>query len=537
MDGDEKPAAASAPPPVEPPPPPPSTAPPVSTATPPQISASSAPSTTEIPPASTISSSAAPIPPQSQQSQQATPRPPIAASRPQGPFPHFSSHIPATSSAATPSAPIQRGGMAIGVPAHHPRPHQPGQTFFSPSTTFTQPFSSLHRPDQSPMSTAQARQPVPGIQTIGMIGSISSGSQMRLSGVAGQHQQRLGQPAAKSVSPAANQSLSTQKFQTHGLSRPSMAPSSTPTSGAQTPQTLEQQWMAAQGKQLQASPSSSYRPQLKQQVPQQRPHLSQQHQHSLQSTLLQQQQQQQQKNLPLHLQQMQSQQAALPNQSQEHNQQYLPSRNQPMLPPQQAARAQLSVQQKSNIPASLQSAAVQTGAISSVFATDAESGNQILSKRSIRDLVTQIDPSGNNQILSKRSIRDLVTQIDPSEKLDPEVEDILVEIAEDFIESITTFGCSLAKHRKSTTLEAKDILLHVERNWNMTLPGFSGDEIKCYKKPFTNDIHKERLAVIKKSMVGSERDSGNTKNPASAQAAANSKSHAAKPPPIHSPKT
>ncbi|KAM0939694.1 putative transcription factor Hap3/NF-YB family [Dioscorea sansibarensis] len=500
MDANEVPTAASAPPPSEPPPPTSST---VAAPTLSQTSSSSAPATAEVPPSSTsTSSSSAPVPSQSQQTQQSQPRPGVAASRPQGPFPHFSSHIPATSSATTSSAPIQRGGMAIGVPAHHPRPHQPGQTFFNPSTAFTQPFAGLHRPDQSPLSSAQARQPVPGIQTIGMIGSISSGSQMRLSGVAGQHP-RLGQPTARSASPATSQSLSAQ-FQTHGLARPAMASSNTPTSGAQTPQTLDQQWMAAQGKQLQASPSSQYRPQLKQQVPQQRPQLSQQHQHSLQGTLLQQQlQQQQQKNLPLHLQ------AALPNQSQEHNQQFLPSRSQQMLPPQQGARAQLSVQQKSNIPASLQSAAVQTGAISSVVALDAESGNQILSKRSIRDLVAQIDPS---------------------EKLGPEVEDVLVEIADDFIESITAFGCSLAKHRKSTTLEAKDILLHVDRNWNMSLPGFSGDEIKCYKKPIINDIHKERLAVIKKSMVATG-DSGTAKNPASALAAANSKSHAAKPPP------
>ncbi|KAL9318974.1 hypothetical protein ACSQ67_015491 [Phaseolus vulgaris] len=94
--------------------------------------------------------------------------------------------------------------------------------------------------------------------------------------------------------------------------------------------------------------------------------------------------------------------------------------------------------------------------------------------------------------------------VDPLEKLDPEVADILVDIAENFLESIIRSGCSLAKHRKSTTLEAKDILLHLEKNWNMTLPGFGGDEIKSYRRQITSDIHKERLSAIKKSMTATE---------------------------------
>lgn len=105
------------------------------------------------------------------------------------------------------------------------------------------------------------------------------------------------------------------------------------------------------------------------------------------------------------------------------------------------------------------------------------------------------DESGN-RILSKRSIHELVSQIDPSEKFNPEVVEILADIADEFLVSVTTFGCSLAKHRKSDTLEAKDILLHLDRNWNMTLPGFCGDEIKSYRKQVTNDIHKERLAAV-----------------------------------------
>jgi transcription initiation factor TFIID subunit 12 len=41
------------------------------------------------------------------------------------------------------------------------------------------------------------------------------------------------------------------------------------------------------------------------------------------------------------------------------------------------------------------------------------------------------------RLLTKRSIHELVAQIDPNEKLDPEVEDVLMDIAEDFVESVS----------------------------------------------------------------------------------------------------
>ncbi|CAO2824068.1 unnamed protein product [Amaranthus hypochondriacus] len=105
-------------------------------------------------------------------------------------------------------------------------------------------------------------------------------------------------------------------------------------------------------------------------------------------------------------------------------------------------------------------------------------------------------------ILGKRNIKEILNQIDPSGKLHPEAEDALIDIAEDFIDSITSFACLLAKHRKSNMLEAKDILFHIDRDWNMTLPGFGGDEVRTYKKPVANDIHSARLALINKSFVG-----------------------------------
>ena len=48
---------------------------------------------------------------------------------------------------------------------------------------------------------------------------------------------------------------------------------------------------------------------------------------------------------------------------------------------------------------------------------------------------------------------------------------IMLEIADDFIESVSAFACGLAKHRGSDTLEAKDLELHLARNWGIRVPG------------------------------------------------------------------
>ncbi|XP_052177007.1 transcription initiation factor TFIID subunit 12 isoform X4 [Diospyros lotus] len=433
-----------------------------------------------------------PPPPPQSSSSSTSPSPP--------PVPPFSSSGP--SSVPAPSGP--RGGMAIGVPAHHPSP-TPASTSFSSlgPPAFGQQFGGLARnpvvsESVTNPSSSQPRQPIQGM---GSVGSFGSGPPIRPGGIAVHHQQRPLQSSVRPQSTQNNLSSTSQSFQGHGLLRVATggSPVSPSPSTSQSMQSHNQPWLSPGPQGKPPLPPTSFRPQINQQSLQQRSHIPQQHHHPILTASQQ----------PQTSTSQQPQQPSSSLASQDHHgQQFQSSRiAQSLSHQQQFPRGPGFGNSKPSSNTVVQPSTMSSGVPGKV-------GN-----------IDTLEPC--DRILSKRSIQELLSQIDPSEKLDPEVEDVLVDIAEEFVESITTAGCALAKHRKSTTLEAKDILLHLERNWNMTLPGFSGDEIRTYKKPSTNDIHRERLAVIKKSITSADQASSKT---STGQAAGTAKGHLGKAP-------
>eukprot|EP01094_Clydonella_sp_ATCC50884_P030404 TRINITY_DN991_c0_g2_i2.p4 TRINITY_DN991_c0_g2~~TRINITY_DN991_c0_g2_i2.p4 ORF type:complete len:139 (+),score=59.68 TRINITY_DN991_c0_g2_i2:573-989(+) len=114
------------------------------------------------------------------------------------------------------------------------------------------------------------------------------------------------------------------------------------------------------------------------------------------------------------------------------------------------------------------------------------------------------------KIINRQNLQELVAKVDVRERLEPDVEDALMDVAEDFIDSVTSFACNLAKHRGSGVLEARDVRVHLEQNWKMSIPGFAGPPdlgaTKTIRKP--SDKHKQRLAAIKKAMSASSKNTG-----------------------------
>ncbi|VFQ96792.1 unnamed protein product [Cuscuta campestris] len=382
----------------------------------------------------------------------------------------------------------------------------PGQSAIASSAATAQfnlqpQYFSAHRQKAGLVTGSQLQpvnshgQPLQGMQAMGMMGSLNVNSQNRANGSIFSTQrinQALRQQVSQNSPFMSNQNLQrTSSFMNPQLS--GMA------QNGQSPlvhNTLTQQQWIKQMPTLSSPNSPSIRIQHSRQslIQQQLPPNQQLHQNTLALSPHQLSQivpQQQTAHPQMHQQQPESLQLQQPN---EHHQQ-TPGQ-QPLLQQQQQQSGaqilhQLQLQSSPHMAAptcqkSLSLTGSQPDATASGATTPGGSSSQ--------------GTEASIQLLGKRKIQDLVSQVDSLGKLDPDVEDLLLEIADDFIDSVTTFACNLAKHRKSSTLESKDVLLHLEKNWHLTVPGFSSEDKKQKLEIPSSDIHKRRMDVIRSLM-------------------------------------
>ncbi|KAG9578552.1 hypothetical protein KCU77_g11360, partial [Aureobasidium melanogenum] len=90
-----------------------------------------------------------------------------------------------------------------------------------------------------------------------------------------------------------------------------------------------------------------------------------------------------------------------------------------------------------------------------------------------------------DRVLSKKKLDELVRQVTgggEGDGLTPDVEESVLTLADDFVDSVITAACRLAKIRPNTTLDIRDIQIILERNYNIRVPGYSLDEVRTVRK-------------------------------------------------------
>jgi len=100
--------------------------------------------------------------------------------------------------------------------------------------------------------------------------------------------------------------------------------------------------------------------------------------------------------------------------------------------------------------------------------------NQILPQYTPTSYPAQTGPAP----VPRRVLRELVYGFEPDVRVDEDAEQFLLQAADGFIDSVTQFACRVAKHRGSDTLEVKDLQLHLERNYDLHIPGFATDDTR-----------------------------------------------------------
>jgi len=74
-------------------------------------------------------------------------------------------------------------------------------------------------------------------------------------------------------------------------------------------------------------------------------------------------------------------------------------------------------------------------------------------------------------------LQKLCNSIDPSYKLDADVQERLLEMADSFVEKVTKDAIKLSKHRGSKSMDVIDVALALKKGYNMSVPGLGPQSV------------------------------------------------------------
>jgi len=117
------------------------------------------------------------------------------------------------------------------------------------------------------------------------------------------------------------------------------------------------------------------------------------------------------------------------------------------------------------------------------------SGNGVLSQPVLAKTPGYSMEGEGDRVLSKKKLDELVRQVtgggqglEGGEGLAPDVEESILQVADNFVDQVLQAACKNAKERGSKLLEIRDIQLTLERGYNIRIPGYASDEIRTVRK-------------------------------------------------------
>ncbi len=94
------------------------------------------------------------------------------------------------------------------------------------------------------------------------------------------------------------------------------------------------------------------------------------------------------------------------------------------------------------------------------------------------------------------------------------MEELLLDIGDDFLEHCAAGSAALARHRGSAVLEAADVRLHCERVWGMALPGHAGEEVEPHRGGGETEAHLARLLAVRRTLASAAAHAATADAPA-----------------------
>ena len=113
-------------------------------------------------------------------------------------------------------------------------------------------------------------------------------------------------------------------------------------------------------------------------------------------------------------------------------------------------------------------------------------GDHVLDKKKLDELVRQVCGAGDGA---------------SAQSLHPEVEESILELADEFFDNVVTSACKLAKLRGSNMLDIRDLQLILQRQYNIRIPGYSTDEVRTVRKVQPTASYFQKVNAIQAAKV------------------------------------